>query len=461
MAEKKLPKYISIVKGKYRYSRRWTRPDGISEMLFSRLSVTYAEAEFSWEHKKLEREAGFIGAKIRSFDDRPIAALLYAFAALPKATGKKKSGQWVRTNTTKNRLEAARALERNLDSKITPKLFNVLHAKALRLRLETSGREDNQPYAHGSVHRYMLQLRASFDWAYDSKPRQLQRNNLRSELLSEAERAELFNLRQSDAPEVIVKYDRAEIDRICAPDYEYFNQYNRGGLKKSDDSSYFRAQNKLFIRTLFETGIRLGEGLGLLWRDIQWGDKEKNIPTRFTINQQYDGNDRKGGFVKERYVSHWMDGFSFPKNDRWGPLKTRESYRSIPIPWPLHDLLAAHFDHHVFNASSIAWLGDQPVFRGRDGQPLTYNTIHGFLKRRCVHQLSMNYRAVHALRRGYASEKLVEGKMDPVVIRELLGHSPDTDVIWKYVDRRSRGMQDRIDAETMATAPTAAFDMAL
>lgn len=92
-------------------------------------------------------------------------------------------------------------------------------------------------------------------------------------------------------------------------------------------------------------GLRRGEGLGLLWANVNW--KEQTI----TITQQYTA-------IGGRLVR------SEPK--------TRRSRRTIPLPPDLFELLQAHYAaQRKRAANNTKWVEHGLVFAGRQGGPIS------------------------------------------------------------------------------------------
>jgi integrase len=148
------------------------------------------------------------------------------------------------------------------------------------------------------------------------------------------------------------------------------------------------------------TGMRLGELLGLHWRDVDLDAGQLQVRTSL-----------------QRYGGQWL--FAEPK--------TARSRRRITLPAVTVAALRAHRARQLaeIQQAGSAWVSYDLVFCGALGQPLHGTNLgwmrfHPLLKRAGLPRMRL-----HDLRHSTATI-LLAGNVHPKVVQELLGHSAIT-----------------------------------
>jgi integrase len=129
------------------------------------------------------------------------------------------------------------------------------------------------------------------------------------------------------------------------------------------------------------------------------------------------------------------------------------SERTVTLPDPMLELLAAHIEHHVSDDDPDGWL-----FRTPNGTPPHQNTV-GHQWRKATRASGLEGMRLHDLRHFYASGLIASG-CDVVTVQRALGHaSANTTLatyshLWPDADDRTRAaaehlmtsaLQDRAD----------------
>ncbi len=162
----------------------------------------------------------------------------------------------------------------------------------------------------------------------------------------------------------------------------------------------------MLIYFCFATGLRLGEALALEWDDIN-----NNI---VQVNKQYKRisfTDKDGNKCNEYKI---------------GPLKTKTSFRSVPIPekamiklkeYKLQQLETKLYQGQKYNDKNI-------VFADEYGNYIVRTRPNKRLRRICE-EINIPYLSIHSARHSYAT-RLFELGVDLKTIQGLLGHATIT-----------------------------------
>ncbi len=171
------------------------------------------------------------------------------------------------------------------------------------------------------------------------------------------------------------------------------------------------------------TGLRIGEGLGLTWADVDFDD------AMLTVHQQLT-----------RYGT-------------LGPLKTEHGRREVMLAPAVVRLLRERW------LESPAKGPDDYVFRNRAGRPLDYRKV-GEAFRTALRRSGVRADgrlSLHSLRHGYAS-LLIGAGQDVVFVSRQLGHANPAITLRVYAHefgRREHGERARVALEAAHSAMTA------
>ncbi len=200
---------------------------------------------------------------------------------------------------------------------------------------------------------------------------------------------------------VLTAEDRATDDEDESRPYEWSDADLAAlyaGAERVAAKERSRQDYSLLLRVAGTLGLRLGEVLGLCWRDF---DREARV---LRVERQWLRPVGRVGAV--RYLPA-----------RYGPPKTVAGRRSVPLPDDLRDrLLAAKL------ASRHSLDGD-PVFASRTGGPLSHRNVtrRGFEAARDQAGLEASL-TFHDLRHAAISRLIAQGVPD-VAIAEVVGHT--------------------------------------
>lgn len=190
--------------------------------------------------------------------------------------------------------------------------------------------------------------------------------------------------------EIIAKNPMIKVKNLPITRYKENKVFSKNNQKKfenyiveSNDASNF-----IYIFALY-TGLRMGELLPLVWKDIDLRIGEVHV----TKNQSTikDDND------------HWVERISSPKTSR--------SYRTIPLP----RFLIIHLKHLKRLKLS------KYVFTNNEGERLSRKRVTANYAH-ILKVLKIQYIPFHSLRHTFATRAL-ENNMDIKTISEVLGHS--------------------------------------
>lgn len=206
----------------------------------------------------------------------------------------------------------------------------------------------------------------------------------------------------SDDSQVFTDNERREIRRLVFEDLEtYQDRPTSAGLQ---------------ILFLFETGLRIGECVGLKWSDVKKG--------RLYIRRQADN----------RGVREWT--------------KTSSGYRDIPLTdeaLRLLDVIKKYNDDHNLHAEWI-FQSDNPRYDYR----LSYNAANNKLTKLCARIDSVK-KSPHKLRKTCLSALLDNPNVNNRTVQRYAGHSDITTTLRYYdFDRSSKEEQARAINEALA-----------
>lgn len=162
------------------------------------------------------------------------------------------------------------------------------------------------------------------------------------------------------------------------------------------------------IRTALFTGLRLGELLGLQWRDIDLHEKTLYVRRQWTRMREY------------------------------GPPKTKKGVRRVPLTDGMKEQLAALKLRSHFSGDT------DPVFAARNGKPLGHRNVtrRGFEP--AAKKAGIEGVTFHEMRHAYVSMLAAKG-VSSTAIAELVGHesSAITEKIYMHVFDR-QGTDDAV-----------------
>lgn len=160
------------------------------------------------------------------------------------------------------------------------------------------------------------------------------------------------------------------------------------------------------IRISAKLGLRIGEALGLIWRDF---DTKTGV---LTVNRQWT------------------------KYGEYGPTKTPAAARTIALPAAVRDELIALRLRSQFSQD------EHPVFASRKGTPLSHRNVtqRGFEPARDLAELP-DHLTFHDLRHAAASRMIYKG-LDPVTVANVMGHEDATVTLKVYAKMFNRKATD-------------------
>lgn len=206
-------------------------------------------------------------------------------------------------------------------------------------------------------------------------------------------------------------------DRVPSPPAMHYSAADRPWLDQADVPSVLEALKDtryyLPLLLIMATGLRRNEAAGLTWEDV---DFEAGV---LHVRHQWGPLDEKGtmGLV---------------------PVKTRAGRRSIPLPEPVLDALAAH---RV--AQQAQGLGPLVFDRG-DGRPIAPELLDAAWKK-VREALKLPPIRLHDLRGSYLTW-LAEAGVDLKTASELAGHSDVRITAQIYQRATARTRQQAADA---------------
>ncbi len=189
-----------------------------------------------------------------------------------------------------------------------------------------------------------------------------------------------------------------------ASKFKALNFENRKKLLEALDNDFEYSFIKPLCYMMMFAGLRAGEALALKWSDIDFYDKSIRVGSAIT---QIPTFDRDGKIIKRKSVL--------------SDTKTICSRRTIPLSEILcNELKTWHRYQEEKNADLVSL--EKPVFCNDDGSYRTYsgyrNIFNRFLRRQKLKDIDFHF---HALRHTF-SNMLLENKVNPKIVQQLLGH---------------------------------------
>lgn len=173
-------------------------------------------------------------------------------------------------------------------------------------------------------------------------------------------------------------------------------------------------RNAFGVYLCVNTGLRLGELLGLQWKDVEWDNKELNI--RRTLGRRVA----------------FQDGRPHGTEIVIGDTKTFSSRRRVPITADMVDKLKEFKAKQdaVIEAAGPAYKDDDFLLcsdLGKHYEPRYYEELFYSL----VDQEGLEKANFHCLRHTFAT-RCIEAGMDVYVVSKLLGHTTPTMTLNRY-----------------------------
>lgn len=161
---------------------------------------------------------------------------------------------------------------------------------------------------------------------------------------------------------------------------------------------------RMLIILALGTGLRIGELLGIQWNDINFN--ENNLTVKRAVKRTASQNISND---KPRYIL--------------GDLKTKTSYRIVPIPINIIKELKLH--HRIQNEEKMKchelYVDNDLVFANELGELLQISTIQKSYNK-LLKDCKMSHKKFHALRHTYAT-RLFERNVPLKTVQILMGHS--------------------------------------
>lgn len=217
----------------------------------------------------------------------------------------------------------------------------------------------------------------------------------------------------------------------AADDIKYFTVDEQNAFLEAAKSSHNYHQFALIL----ETGLRVGEVIGLTWDCIDW---EKRT---LTVNKTLEFRHKQ-------------------KEWRAGPPKTPHSYRTIPLTdravvllreveamketrkvSPVLDTVLDYLDRRSGKVLQLK-LRDLVFINYRTGKPIKNSSYDTHLYKLCD-KAGVKRVCVHALRHTYAT-RAIESGMQPKILQKLLGHASIKTTMDRYVHVTDESMEDAV-----------------
>lgn len=195
------------------------------------------------------------------------------------------------------------------------------------------------------------------------------------------------------------------IPKVITPEKEFYTieeAQQMLDLFRNEDESNFKYV--CFYTLAVYTGFRLGELMGLEWKDI---DLETNV---ITINRTCLYSKAKGGLYTETP-------------------KTSQSLRSLKVPQGIIDMLLKWKDLQNIQRQKVGskWIETDRIFTKWNGLTLDRSAPGYFFKQFCE-RTGMRYVSNHSMRHLNAS-LLINAGVDVKTVQSCLGHSSATTTV--------------------------------
>jgi len=149
------------------------------------------------------------------------------------------------------------------------------------------------------------------------------------------------------------------------------------------------------IRTALYTGLRLGELLGLHWRDIDLHEGVLRVRKQWTRAGEY------------------------------GPTKSDAGVRRVPLSADMVKYLAALKLNSNYSGD------DDPVFASKNGKPLGHRNVTRRGSEPAIKLAGIGDVSIHDLRHAFASRMISRG-VEPVTLASLMGHEDARITLSRY-----------------------------
>ncbi len=199
------------------------------------------------------------------------------------------------------------------------------------------------------------------------------------------------------------------IPRVITPEKEFYSieeaQHLFELFKQEPEENY---KYVLFYTLAIYTGFRLGELMGLEWKDVNFGT---NV---ITVNRTCLYSKAKGGLYTETP-------------------KTSQSLRSLKVPQGVIDMLMKWKNLQNVQREKIGskWIETDRIFTKWNGLTLDRSAPGYYFKRFCE-RTGMRYVSNHSMRHLNAS-LLINAGVDVKTVQSCLGHSTPTTTLSVYL----------------------------
>ena len=198
------------------------------------------------------------------------------------------------------------------------------------------------------------------------------------------------------------------IPKVVTPEKDYYSIEEAQHLMElfNQESEENYKYVCFFILAIY-TGFRLGELLGLEWKDVNF---ETNV---ITVNRTCLYSKAKGGLYTETP-------------------KTKQSMRSLKVPHGVIDMLKKWYDLQDKQRKKVGskWIETDRIFTKWNGLTLD-RTAPGYYYKRFCERTGMRYVSTHSMRHLNAS-LLINAGIDVKTVQSCLGHSTATTTLQIY-----------------------------
>ena len=198
------------------------------------------------------------------------------------------------------------------------------------------------------------------------------------------------------------------IPKVVSPEKEFYTIDETQQLfdlfEKEDDSNYIFV---CFFTLAIYTGFRLGELLGLEWKDVNF---DANV---ISVCRTSLYNKKKGGIYTETP-------------------KTAQSVRSLKVPEEVMDFLRKWQDLQNAQRKQLGtqWIDTDRIFTKWNGDPLHRSAPRNYFVKFCE-RTGMRYVSTHSMRHLNAS-LLINAGIDVKTVQSCLGHSTPVTTLQVY-----------------------------